>query len=45
LPIFASPEIRQDIPHNYIFQRNGERSVLINGNYSGHGSPGIKIPG
>lgn len=30
LPIFASPEIRQDIPHNYIFQRNGERSVLVN---------------
>jgi hypothetical protein len=30
LPIFASPEIRQDIPHNYIFQRNGERSILVN---------------
>ena len=30
LPIFASPDIRQDIPHNYIFQRSGERSLLIN---------------
>lgn len=30
LPIFASPDIRQDIPYNYIFQRNGERSYLIN---------------
>ncbi len=30
LPIFASPDIRQDIPYNYIFQRNGSRSILIN---------------
>ncbi len=30
LPIFASPEIRQDIPCNYIFRRNGARSVLVN---------------
>lgn len=28
LPIFASPDIRPDIPHNYIFKRNGARSYL-----------------
>lgn len=28
LPIFASPEIRPDIPHNYIFKRDGARSYL-----------------
>ena len=28
LPIFASPEIRKDISHNYIFRRNGSRSYL-----------------
>ena len=30
LPIFASPEIRADIPTNYIFQRDGKRSFLAN---------------
>lgn len=30
LPIFASPEIRQDIPCNYLFRRNGARSSLVN---------------
>jgi DNA repair exonuclease SbcCD ATPase subunit len=28
LPIFASPEIRKDISHNYLFRRNGSRSYL-----------------
>jgi len=28
LPIFASPEIRKDISHNYLFRRNGSRSFL-----------------
>ncbi len=28
LPIFASPEIRPDIPHNYLFRRHGARSQL-----------------
>lgn len=28
LPIFASPEIRKDISHNYLFRRNGNRSHL-----------------
>jgi hypothetical protein len=28
LPIFASPEIRKDISHNYLFKRNGSRSYL-----------------
>jgi hypothetical protein len=28
LPIFASPEIRKDISRNYLFKRNGSRSVL-----------------
>jgi hypothetical protein len=28
LPIFASPEIRKDIPHNYLFRRDGSRSYL-----------------
>lgn len=30
LPIFASPEIRKDISHNFLFRRNGERSYLSN---------------
>lgn len=30
LPIFASPDIRQDIPYNYIFKRIGKRSILEN---------------
>ncbi len=30
LPIFASPDIRPDIPYNYIFKRNGDRSYLEN---------------
>jgi hypothetical protein len=30
LPIFASPEIRKDISHNYLFKRNGSRSYLTN---------------
>jgi len=30
LPIFASPEIRKDISHNYLFRRNGSRSYLTN---------------
>ncbi|MDM8556294.1 ATP-binding protein [Desulfococcaceae bacterium HSG7] len=30
LPIFASPNIRNDVPCNYIFKRDGDRSVLIN---------------
>lgn len=30
LPIFASPEIRSDIPCNYVFRRNGSRSRLVN---------------
>lgn len=29
LPIFASPEIRKDISHNYLFRRNGSRSQLV----------------
>jgi hypothetical protein len=28
LPIFASPEIRKDISHNYLFRRDGNRSYL-----------------
>jgi hypothetical protein len=28
LPIFASPEIRKDISHNYLFRRDGSRSYL-----------------
>ena len=28
LPIFASPEIRKDISHNYLFRRSGNRSYL-----------------
>jgi hypothetical protein len=28
LPIFASPEIRKDISHNYLFRRDGGRSYL-----------------
>jgi hypothetical protein len=28
LPIFASPQIRKDISHNYLFRRNGNRSFL-----------------
>jgi hypothetical protein len=28
LPIFASPEIRKDISHNYLLRRNGTRSYL-----------------
>lgn len=28
LPIFASPEIRKDISCNYLFRRNGSRSLL-----------------
>ncbi len=30
LPIFASPEIRKDIQHNFIFRREGSRSYLEN---------------
>jgi hypothetical protein len=30
LPIFASPEVRKDISHNYLFRRNGSRSYLTN---------------
>jgi len=30
LPIFASPEIRKDISCNYLFRRNGSRSLLEN---------------
>jgi len=29
LPVFASPDIRKDISHNYIFRRDGERSYLF----------------
>jgi DNA repair exonuclease SbcCD ATPase subunit len=29
LPIFASPDIREEIPHNYIFRRTGKRSQLV----------------
>lgn len=29
LPIFASPEIRKDISCNYLFKRNGRRSLLV----------------
>jgi hypothetical protein len=28
LPIFARPEIRKDISHNYLFRRNGSRSYI-----------------
>lgn len=30
LPMFASPTIRNDISHNYILRRQGERTVLVN---------------
>jgi len=30
LPIFASPEIRDDIPYSYIFRRAEARSTLVN---------------
>ena len=30
LPIFASPDVRADIPHSYIFRRQGNRSMLVN---------------
>lgn len=30
LPIFASPTVRDDIPHSYILRRFGERSQLVN---------------
>ncbi|MGE0083541.1 MAG: hypothetical protein AB7S75_03890 [Desulfococcaceae bacterium] len=30
LPIFASPDIRNEIHRSYFFQRNGDRSELIN---------------
>jgi len=30
LPIFASPDIRNDVPYNYIFKREGKRSILMN---------------
>lgn len=30
LPLFASPTIRSDVSHNYVLQRRGKRSVLVN---------------
>lgn len=51
LPIFASPDVRQDISHNYIFRRTGQRSVLVNELIitepvleSGYGTPQLDIP-